>query len=91
MKICFFSGHYECIYFSLPTNPPGLFSFPLSLLPSFLSLSFIFSPSYFFLSLHKAKAFGSVDGTLTEDMMDSGVKDMIEQHKQKVFWEKGSS
>ena len=52
---------------------------------------FIFSPSFFSLSLHKAKAFGSVDGTLTEDMMDSGVKDMVEQHKQKVFWEKGSS
>ena len=72
---------------SISSFPFGCFRFPclfflLRLIPSF---------SLFSLSLHKARAFGSVDGELTEEMMDNGVKEMVEQHQQKVFWEKGSS
>ncbi len=39
--------------------------------------------------LLQAAAYGSVEGHLTEDMMDSCVSEMISQHKQKVKWEDG--
>ena len=35
----------------------------------------------------QAAAYGSVDGSLTEEMIDQCVNEMIEQHKQKTKWQ----
>ena len=71
--------------------PPSLLAVFVSLVSPSLLLRLIPTFSLFSLSLPKARAFGSVDGELTEEMMDNGVEEMVEQHQQKVFWEKGSS
>ncbi len=37
----------------------------------------------------RAYMYGSPGGQLSEEMMDSCVQEMVDQHKQKTFWEKG--
>ncbi len=37
----------------------------------------------------RAYMYGSPGGQLSEAMMDSCVEEMVDQHKQKTFWEKG--
>lgn len=77
---------YSLFHHSLFFSPSPPFPSP-SLSPNVLSVPYCLLPIH----LLKAKAFGSSDGKLTVDMIDSGVKEMQEQHMQKVFWEKGSS
>ena len=43
----------------------------------------------FFLHV-QARAYGSVDGKLTLNMVDECVEDMLQQHQQKQLWEKGT-
>ena len=43
---------------------------------------------YFCLSVVQGRAYGSVDGMLTEEVFDECVEEMVEQHRQKVTWEK---
>ena len=38
----------------------------------------------------QARAYGSVDGKLTMKMVEECVEDMLQQHQQKQFWEKGT-
>ena len=39
----------------------------------------------------QASTYASTDGTLTEEILDARVKEMISQHKQKVNWLKDDS
>ena len=38
----------------------------------------------------QARAYGSADGKLTLKMIEECVEDMLQQHEQKQFWEKGT-
>ena len=42
------------------------------------------------ISFHvQARAYGSLDGKLTLRMVGECVEDMLQQHQQKQYWEKG--
>ena len=38
----------------------------------------------------QAQAYGSTEGGLTMEVIDDCVRDMLEQHSQKDFWDKGT-